>query len=212
MTDSVMSQADTIMKQYGMLSEEGKPQPQASAPELNDISDAQRQALIENATGSQKEEQVVTEDEEFHRLKAANPRNQGESGMDYVVRLNKLRQTPGVPPEGTKPAPNLQKMNRDELDRDPKLKKKVDRMTAKVKPATTAQAKAAQRPEDVNEDTAVGSIGMSFAGKQSTEDEEMNAGRETTYAKPKKAKDKKEKKLNRESFERLVTSVFEGIK
>ena len=214
MAGSVMAKADEIMKQCGMLSEEGKPQPQASAPELNDISDAQRQALIENAAIPNKK-QVVNEDEEFLRLKAANPKNAGESGMDYVVRLNKLRANPGqLPPGDNKPAPNLQNLNRDELDRDPKLKKKVDTMTAKVKPASTADARAAQRPEDLKtEDTACGSLGMSFAGKASKEDEEMNAGRETTYAKPsKKAKNKKGKKLNRESFDRFVTSVFENIK
>jgi len=203
-----MSKADAIMKQFGMLSEDGSPKPPSTAPELLEISSAQREALIEHSTGKKKE--VIKEDDEYARLKAANPKQPGEDGMSYVLRLNKLRR----PDAQSKPAPSLQDKNPDELDRDPKLKTKVDKMTAKVKPASTAASRAAQRPEDLKtEDTACGSLGMSFAGKASKEDEEMNAGRETTYAKPsKKAKNKKGKKLNRESFDRFVTSVFENIK
>jgi hypothetical protein len=205
-----MSKADAIMKQFGMLSEDGSPKPPSTAPELLEISSAQREALIEHSTGKKKE--VIKEDDEYARLKAANPKQPGEDGMSYVLRLNKLRR----PDAQSKPAPSLQDKNPDELDRDPKLKTKVDKMTAKVKPASTAASRAAQRPEDLktNEDTAVGSIGMNFAGKDSEEDEGMNAGRETTYAKPKEAtKKKKEKKtLNREAFELFVDSVFKNIK
>ena len=97
---------------------------------LGDIYDFGDETFIKLDEAYMKEKKMKKEEKE-----------KNDDPVQRVIDKAKARRAAGEP--DPKPAPSLQGTMPDELDRNPKLKKDVDKATQGVKPAKTAAAKKA---------------------------------------------------------------------